>query len=129
LLERRLEMKALAAAVMAIPILFAEFDAMAQNPWCKSIDNRGSFQAMVVAHLAAFVSNANGNAPSEVTLEIERTIYDVPSKKAAAAIEDAYDTYNYLCDSGKNKDAEELFQQTAERIVMIAGYRDEPLNP
>jgi len=118
-------MKALATAVIAISVLFAGFDAVAQTPWCMSVNNRDSFQTMVVAHLAAFVSDANGSAPPEVTLEIERTIYDVPSKNAAAAIDDAYNAYNYLCDRGKDEDAEGLFQKTAERIVMIAGYRDE----
>ncbi len=118
-------MKALATAVIAISFLFAGFDAMAQKSWCKFVDNRDSFQTMVVAHLAAFVSNANGGAPPEVTLEIERTIYDVPSKNAAAAIDDAYNAYNYLCDRGRDQDAEGLVQKTAEHIVMIAGYRDE----
>ena len=118
-------MKALATALIAIPVLFAGFDAMAQKSWCKFVNDRDSFQTMVVGHLAAFVSDANGGAPPAVTLEIERAIYDVPSKSAAAAIDDAYNAYNYLCDRGKEKEAEGLFQQTAEHIVMIAAYQDE----
>ncbi len=118
-------MKGLATAVITISVLFAGFDAVAHKSWCESVNNRDSFQTMVVAHLTALVRSANGSAPPEVTLEIERTIYDVPSKNAAAAIDDAYNAYNYLCDRGKDEDAEGLFQKTAERIVMIAGYRDE----
>ena len=114
-------MNALAAAVIAISVLFAGFDAMAQQSGCKSVDNRGTFQAMVVAHLAAFVSNTDRSASPEVALEIERTIYDAPSKNAAAAIDDAYSAYTHLCDRGKSEDAEGLFLETAARIVMIAG--------
>ncbi len=118
-------MKALATALIAISVLFVGFDAMAEKSWCESVNNPDSFKTMVVAHLSAFVNNANGGAPPEVTLEVERTIYDVPSKKAAAAIDNAYNAYNQLCDRGKDEDAEGLFRKTANRIVMIAWYRGE----
>ena len=118
-------MKALAAALIAISVLFAGFDSNAQTSWCNDVDNRNLFKTMVVAYLSAFVSNANGSVPPETTLEIERTIYDVPSKDAVGAIDEAYNAYNSLCNRGKDEDAEGLFQQTAERIAMIAGYRDE----
>jgi hypothetical protein len=122
-------MKVLATALIAISVSFAGFDAIAQEPHCESVNNRDAFQTMVVAHLAAFVNNANGGTPPEVTLEIERTIYDVPSDQAVAAIDDAYNAYNQLCDRGNAKDAEGLFQQTVKRIVTIAGYRDEQSGP
>ena len=73
----------------------------------------------------SFCQQRQRERPPEVALEIERTIYDVPSNNAAAAIDDAYNTYTYLCDRGKDEDAEGLFLKTAAHIVMIAGYRDE----
>ena len=72
-------MKTLAASGIAISPLFAGFDAMAERSWCRSVDNRDSFQTMVVSRLAAFVKSAEGSVPPGVTLEIERNIYDVPT--------------------------------------------------
>jgi hypothetical protein len=118
-------MKALAATWVAISILFAGFDAMAQQSWCESVDNQGSFQTLVVAQLAAFVSNEDRHTPPEVTIEIERTLYDAPSEEAAAAIDQAYIAYHYVCGRGRDEDAGNLIQKTVEHLVMIAGYRDD----
>jgi hypothetical protein len=119
-------MRARATALIAISISFAGFDAMAQKSWCESIDDQDSFKNMVMAQLAAFVRYADAGAPPEVTLEIERAIYDVPSKQAVATIDDAYDAYNDLCGRGQDEDARVLFQKTAVQIAMLSGYRSDP---
>jgi len=122
-------MKARAATWVAISILLAGFDAMAQQSWCESVGNQGSFQTMVVTQLAAFVSNEDRRTSPEVTIESERTLYDVPSEEAAAAMNQAYIAYHYLCGRGKDEDAGNLVQRTVEHLVMIAGHRDDQSGP
>jgi hypothetical protein len=77
-----------------------------------------------VTQLAAFVSSEDRRTPPEVTIELERTLYDAPSEEAAAAIDQAYIAYHYLCGRGKEENAGDLVQKTVEHLVMIAGHRD-----